>query len=63
MIYNFQNLLMIYSFQNLGCIIPLPQAAVNAFFTAPLFDPAGITFSTLNLTVLDSGLHRHMAQQ
>jgi len=33
------------------------HAAVNAFFTAPLLDPAGITFSTLNLTVLDSGLH------
>jgi len=62
MIYSFHNLLMIYNFQNLLCI-PLPQAAVNAFFTAPLFDPAGITFSTLNLTVLDSGLHRHMAQQ
>jgi hypothetical protein len=36
------------------------HAAVNAFFTAPLLDPAGITFSTLNLTVLDSGLHGTM---
>ncbi|KAJ0443068.1 hypothetical protein HanIR_Chr16g0816541 [Helianthus annuus] len=29
---------------------------VNAFFP-PLADPAGITFNTLNLTVLDSDLH------
>lgn len=28
---------------------------VNAFF-APLEDPAGITFKTLNLTVFESGL-------
>lgn len=32
------------------------QTAAKAFFPPPLVDPAGITFNTLNVTVLANGL-------
>jgi hypothetical protein len=35
--------------------MPASYIAVKAFF-APPEDPAGMTFNTLNLTVLDNGL-------
>jgi hypothetical protein len=40
----------------IGITFNTTQIPVNAFFPAPLDEPAGITFKTLNLTVLERGL-------